>query len=68
MMASLYEVDVRTINDHIQKIFDDGELTKEATIRNFRIVQTEGSRQVQRNVMHYNLQLIISVGIDLRYD
>ena len=37
-----YEVDVRTINDHIQKIYDDGELTQEATIQNFRIVQTEG--------------------------
>ena len=60
MMSSLYGVDVRTINDHIQKIYDDGELTKEATIRNFRIVQTEGARQVQRNVMHYNLQLIIN--------
>ena len=68
MMASLYEVDVRTINDHIQKIYDDGELTKEATIRNFRIVQTEGSRQVQRNVMHYNLQLIISVGFKVNND
>ncbi|SEL92946.1 Virulence protein RhuM family protein [Butyrivibrio sp. ob235] len=68
MMASLYEVDVRTINDHIQKIFDDGKLTKEATIRNFRIVQTEGSRQVQRNVMHYNLQLIISVGFKVNND
>ena len=61
-MSALYEVDVRTINDHIQKIYDDGELTKEATIRNFRIVQTEGNRQVQRDVLHYNLQLIISVG------
>lgn len=68
MMALLYEVDVRTINDHIQKIYDDDELTKEATIRNFRIVQTEGSRQVQRNVMHYNLQLIISVGFKVNND
>lgn len=68
MMALLYEVDVRTINDHIQKIYDDGELTKEATIRNFRIVQTEGSRQVQRKVMHYNLQLIISVGFKVNND
>ena len=62
MMASLYEVDVRTINDHIQKIYDDGELTKESTIRNFRIVQTEGTRQVTRDVEHYNLQMIIAVG------
>ncbi len=45
-------MDVRTINDHSQKIYDDGELTKESNIRNFRIVQTEISRQVQRNVMH----------------
>ena len=43
LMAELYGVDVRTINEHIQKIFADNELTEEATIRNFRIVQTEGS-------------------------
>ena len=43
MMSALYDVDVRTINEHIQKIYEDGELTEEATIRNFRIVQTEGS-------------------------
>ena len=62
MLATLYEVDVRTINYHIKKIFEDSELTEEATIRNFRIVQTEGSRQVSRNVEHYNLQMIIAVG------
>ena len=44
MLSALYDVDVRTINEHIQKIDEDGELTEEATIRNFRIVQTEGSR------------------------
>ena len=62
MLATLYEVDVRTINYHILKIFEDSELTKEATIRNFRIVQTEGSRQVSRDVEHYNLQMINAVG------
>lgn len=62
MLATLYEVDVRTINYHIKKIFEDSELTEESTIRNFRIVQTEGSRQVSRNVEHYNLQMIIAVG------
>ena len=62
MMAALYDVDVRTINEHIQHIFSDEELTKEATIRNFRIVQTEGTRQVSREVAHYNLQMIIAVG------
>lgn len=62
MMSALYDVDVRTINEHIQKIYEDGELTDEATIRNFRIVQTEGSRQVTRDTKHYNLQMIIAVG------
>ena len=62
MMAALYDVDVRTINDHIQKIYSDGELTQEATIRNFRIVQQEGARSVSRELMHYNLQMIIAVG------
>ena len=55
-MAELYGVDVRTINEHIQKIYSDKELDEETTIRNFRIVQTEGSRQVSREVKHYSLQ------------
>jgi hypothetical protein len=62
LLAVLYDVDVRTINDHIQKIYKDSELAEEATIRNFRIVQTEGSRQVERDVKHYSLQMIIAVG------
>ena len=44
LMAELYGVDVRTINEHILKIYSDKELEEEATIRNFRIVQTEGNR------------------------
>ena len=62
MMATLYDVDVRTVNDHIQKIFSDHELLESATIRNFRIVQIEGSRHVERDIKHYNLQMIIAVG------
>ncbi|MCD7727812.1 MAG: virulence RhuM family protein [Ruminococcus sp.] len=62
MMATLYGVDVRTINEHIKKIYEDSELQEESTIRNFRIVQTEGSRQVTRDTKHYNLQMIIAVG------
>ena len=62
MMATLYDVDVRTISDHIRKVFDDSELEEAATIRKFRIVQQEGSRQVSREVNHYNLQMIIAVG------
>ena len=62
MMAALYDVDVRTVNEHIKKIYADGELTEQATIRKFRIVQAEGTRQVNRELTHYNLQAIIAVG------
>ena len=62
MMATLYDVDVRTINEHIKKIYSDSELEEDSTIRNFRIVQTEGSRHVTRDTKHYNLQMIIAVG------
>lgn len=62
MMAELYGVEVHTVNEHIKKIYLDNELSEEATIRNFRIVQTEGSREVSREVKHYSLQMIISVG------
>ena len=62
LMAELYGVDVRTISEHIQKVYTDHELEEEATIRNFRIVQTEGTRQVSREVKHYSLQMIIAVG------
>ncbi len=62
MMATLYDVDVRTINEHVKRIYSDSELNEGATIRKFRIVQTEGNRQVSREVNHYNLQMIIAVG------
>ena len=48
MMAELYQVAVQTINEHILNIYNDRELFPEATIRKFRIVQTEGNRQVER--------------------
>ena len=62
MMAMLYDVSIPTINEHINRIYSDGELTEKATIRKYRIVQTEGSRQVSREVIHYNLQMITAVG------
>ena len=62
MMATLYDVGLPTINEHIKKIYADSELEEAATIRNFRIVQTEGSRQVTRDIKHYSLQMIIAVG------
>jgi hypothetical protein len=62
LMAELFPKDVRTINEHIKNIYSEGELEPEATIRKFRIVQTEGARQVSRNVDFYNLEVIISIG------
>ena len=62
LIAVLFDVDIRTINEHLKNIYLQSELIKEATIRNFRIVQTEGNRQVTRNVDFYNLDAIISVG------
>ena len=68
MMAQLYDVSLSTINEHIKKIYGDNELTETATIRKFRIVQMEGSRQVNRDVIHYNLQMIIAVGFKVNND
>ena len=62
MMAVLYDSSVSTINEHIKNILADHELQEEATIRNFRIVQTEGDRSISRSVKHYGLQMIIAVG------
>jgi prophage maintenance system killer protein len=61
-MAELFGKDVRTVNEHIGNVFAEGELEKEGTIRKFRIVRKEGKRQVQRDIEHYNLDAIISVG------
>lgn len=65
-MAELYQVDVRTINEHIGNILTDGELEELTTIRNFRIVRQEGARQVQREIKHYNLDMILAVGYRVR--
>lgn len=62
MMATLYDVTVAAVNQHIKKIYDDSELEPETTIKKYLIVQKEGSREVKRNVDHYNLQMIIAVG------
>ena len=62
LMAALFNVNVRTINEHLKNIYEQGEVVLEATIRKFRIVQKEGGREVARNVDFYNLDAIISVG------
>lgn len=61
-MAKLFNLDVRTINDHLKNIYETEELHMESTIREFRIVQKEGNRSVNRNVKFYNLDATISVG------
>ena len=62
MMATLYDVSIAAINQHLKRIFDDTELERGATIKKYLIVQNEGGRTVSREVDHYNLQAIIAVG------
>jgi hypothetical protein len=66
LMADLYQVSVPTVNEHLANIYSEGELSSEATIRKFRIVQTEGNRQVARNLDHYSLDAILAVGMRVR--
>ena len=62
MLSVLYGVSTSAINQHIKKILEDNELEEKSTIKNFLIVQDEGNRKISRNVIHYNLQMIIAVG------
>ena len=62
MMATLYDVSVPAISQHLKRIYADNELEREATIKQHLTVQTEGEREVQRKVDHYSLQAIIAVG------
>ena len=61
-MAELFEKDIRTVNEHIGNIYKEKELSKDSTIRKFRIVQKEGKRQIERERNLYNLDVVISVG------
>lgn len=61
-MSELFNKDLRTINEHIQNVYKEGELEKTSTIRKSRIVRQEGTRRVARNIENYNLDVIISVG------
>ncbi len=61
-MAELFEKSVKTISEHIGNIYKEGELQRNATVRKFRIVQIEGDREVERDIDHYNLDVVISVG------
>lgn len=66
LLAELFQKDVRTINEHLVNIFEEGELSREATIRDFRIVRLEGTREVARDVEHYSLPAILAVGYRVR--
>ena len=66
LLAELYQVSIPTVNEHLANIYGEGELDAETTIRNFRIVQREGKRDVARSVEHYNLDAILAVGYRVR--
>lgn len=61
-MAALFDVSNKTISEHLSNVFSSGELDKDSTVRIFRTVQTEGTRNVTRNIEYYNLDAVISVG------
>ena len=61
-MAELFQTTKQNISLHIKNIFEEGELTEDSTVKDYLTVQSEGSRKVSRNVTHYNLDVIISVG------
>jgi hypothetical protein len=65
-MGELFQITAPTVNEHLQHIFQEGELEPGPTIRNFRIVQIEGRREVTREVAHYNLDAIIAIGYRVR--
>jgi hypothetical protein len=65
-LAELYQVSVKTINEHIINIYEESELSPTATIRKFRIVQNEGKRKVTRDIEHYSLEAILAVGYRVR--
>ena len=66
LIAELFQVSVKTVSEHLVDIYSEGELDREATIRKFRIVQIEGSRDVSRVVDHYSLEAILGVGYRVR--
>ncbi|MEX0683932.1 MAG: virulence RhuM family protein [Dehalococcoidia bacterium] len=61
-MSELFQTTRQNVGQHIQNVFDEGELQREATVKDFFLVQVEGGRQVQRRLDHYNLDVIISAG------
>ena len=67
-LAEIYNTTRQNIGQHIENIYKDGELPREATIKKFFIVQKEGNRQVKREIEHYNLDIIIAIGYRVQSD
>lgn len=65
-ISELYQKSINTINGHIKNIYEEGELDEISTIRKNRIVQTEGKRQIEREIFFYNLEMIIAIGYRVR--
>jgi len=65
-LAELFQTSIPNINQHLKTIYEDGEVAREATIKKYLIVQTEGNRQVSRPVDHYSLEAILAVGYRVR--
>ena len=66
MIAELFQTSIPNVNMHIKSVYEDGELQREATIKKFLTVRQEGTRQVERELDFYNLDLIISVGYRIK--
>ena len=67
-IAELFEKDKSVISRHISNIFEEQELTKDSTVANFATVQIEGNRSVSRNIDYYNLDMIIAVRIQDKFE
>lgn len=65
-IAELFQVKVPTVNEHLKKLYAEGEIRPEATIRQYLMVRQEGRRQVNRHIDHYNLDAILAVGYRVR--
>ena len=66
LIAELYDTTPQNVTQHIRSIYDDGELLPKATCKEYLQVQSEGTRQVQRRIVHYNLDVILAVGYRVR--
>ena len=65
-ISDLYQTSRTNVVEHIKHIYEDGELTEESTCRKFRQVRLEGNRSVEREIPHYNLDMILSLGYRVR--